>query len=142
MNRRAVIRTLGAAAFACKAFGEERRFSVLGSGPTILALERMPAGYYDELAKRYRVVVIADPAPITWQEFIESYTIDHVCADMLSVAEKVGAARFAWYGFSWGAVVGLQMAIRTNRLTALACGGWPPLGGQYRETLAAAEAMA
>jgi hypothetical protein len=27
-------------------------------------------------------------------------------------------------------------------LTALACGGWPPLGGQYRETLATTEATA
>ena len=27
----------------------------------------------------------------------------------------------------------------TNRLTALVGGGWPPLGGQYRETLAASE---
>ena len=39
-------------------------------------------------------------------------------------------------------MVGLQLATRTNRLTALACGGWPPLSCQYRETLAAAEAGA
>lgn len=74
--------------------------------------------------------------------FIDSFTADRVCADILAVADAVGASRFAWYGFSWGAVVGLQLAVRTNRLTALACGGWPPLGGQYRETLTATEAGA
>ena len=42
----------------------------------------------------------------------------------------------------WGAVVGLQLAARTNRLTALICGGWPPLGGPYGLTLAVTEALA
>jgi len=58
---------------------------------------------------------------------------------VLAVADAAGADRFTWYGFSWGGVVGLQLATRTNRLTALVCGGWPPLSGQYRETLAVAE---
>lgn len=48
---------------------------------------------------------------------------------------------FTWYGFSFGAVVGLQLAARTDRLTGLICGGWPPLGAQYAETLAFVEAQ-
>jgi hypothetical protein len=50
------------------------------------------------------------------------------------VADAAGAARFAWYGYSWLALAGLQLAIRTDRLTALAM-GWPPLGGPYAEML-------
>jgi pimeloyl-ACP methyl ester carboxylesterase len=61
---------------------------------------------------------------------------------MLAVADAAGAGRFAWYGFSWGAVVGLQLAARTNRLTALICGGWPPLGASYGPTFEVTEALA
>jgi len=115
------------------------RYAVLGSGPTVLAFDRPPAGYFEALSTRYRVVAMDYPPGEMSPEASESFTADRVCADILAVADAVGASRFAWYGFSWGAVVGLQLAIRTNRLTALACGGWPPLGGQYDATLAAAE---
>ena len=53
-------------------------------------------------------------------------------ADLLAVADAAGAARFAYYGYSWLALAGLQFAIRTDRLSALAMGGFPPLGGPYR----------
>jgi pimeloyl-ACP methyl ester carboxylesterase len=117
-------------------------YSVLGSGPTVLAFDRAPARYYEALATHYRVVVIDYPPRDTSPAAVDSYTADRVCHDILAIADAAGADRFAWYGFSFGAVVGLQLASRTNRLTALACGGWPPLGGQYRETLAATEAAA
>ena len=55
------------------------------------------------------------------------------------MADAAGVDRFAWFGFSFGSVVGLQLASRTSRLSALVCGGWPPLGGQYAETLGYAE---
>jgi pimeloyl-ACP methyl ester carboxylesterase len=110
--------------------------------PTVLAFDRMPSGYFRSLAEEYRVVVLDYPPRDVSQDFVDSFTADHVCAEILAVADAVGATRFAWFGFSWGAVVGLQLAVRTNRLTALACGGWPPLGGQYEETLAVTEAGA
>ena len=110
--------------------------------PTVLAFDRMPSGYFQSLAEEYRVVALDYPPRDVSQEFADSFTAEHVCAEILAVADAVGATRFAWFGFSWGAVVGLQLAIRTNRLTALACGGWPPLGGQYDETLAVAAAGA
>jgi len=148
MNRRQALRLVGAAG-ATASFGgitarQVRaqglaRYTVLGSGPTILAFDRPPAGYYQALSARYRVVVMDYPPADMSQASADSFTADRVCADILAVADAVGAARFAWYGFSWGAVAGLQLAIRTERLTALACGGWPPLGGQYEEALAAAE---
>jgi pimeloyl-ACP methyl ester carboxylesterase len=104
--------------------------------------DRQPRGYYDQLTDRYRVVVITDPATDNSPAGIASLTADRVCADILAVADAAGVDRFAWYGFSFGSVVGLQLASRTSRLSALVCGGWPPLGGQYAETLAYAEAEA
>jgi pimeloyl-ACP methyl ester carboxylesterase len=51
------------------------------------------------------------------------------------VADAAGADRFAYYGYSWLALAGLQLAIRTDRLTALAMGGFPPLDGPYAQML-------
>ncbi len=99
----------------------------------MIVFDRQPSGYYDPLTDRYRVVVIADAD-------IGSLTADRLCTDILAVADAAGVDRFAWFGFSFGSVVGLQLASRTNRLSALVCGCWPPLGGQYAETLAYIEA--
>ena len=146
MHRRDLLRLLGSAG----AFGmipgqtvvEGRQtqipiaYTESGTGPVIMALDRGP-GQYDGFTDRYRVVTL-DYAPATLrnapsQADIKSFTPDGVTKDILAVADAVGADRFAWYGFSWGAVIGLQLAIRTNRLTALVCGGWPPLGAPYKE---------
>jgi pimeloyl-ACP methyl ester carboxylesterase len=59
-----------------------------------------------------------------------------VVADLLAVADAAGADRFAYYGYSWLALAGLQLAIRTDRLTALVMGGFPPLDGPYVPMLA------
>lgn len=92
------------------------------------------------LSERFRVVafdyqghVLAAPKP-------GSLTPDNVVKDVLAVADAVGAERFAWYGYSWLAVIGLQLAIRTDRLTALAMGGYPPLNGPYLGMLRVTEA--
>ena len=119
-----------------------RPFTVRGSGPALIVFDRQPGGYYDRLTDRYRVVVIGDVAPDNFPATIASLTADRLCADILAVADAAGVDRFAWFGFSFGSVVGLQLASRTSRLSALVCGGWPPLGGQYAETLGYAEAEA
>jgi pimeloyl-ACP methyl ester carboxylesterase len=146
INRRSALRVLGsigAGALIHPAAAQQLpRYSILGSGPVVLAFDRGPAGYFEEIARRYRVVVIQYPPQDPSQAFIDSFTVDRVCNDILAAADQAGAERFDWYGFSWGGVVGLKLATRTSRLTALACGGWPPLGGQYRETLATTEATA
>jgi pimeloyl-ACP methyl ester carboxylesterase len=72
--------------------------------------------------------VLSQPKPNT-------LTPDNIVADVLAVADAVGAERFAYYGYSWLAVVGLQLALRTDRLLALAMGGYPPLDGPYAEML-------
>jgi pimeloyl-ACP methyl ester carboxylesterase len=127
-----------------------------GSGPTVLlAVDPSPVtgAKAEELRKwgvdpdlgaklvaglsdTFRVVafdyeghVLATPKP-------DTLTPDAVAADLLAVADAAGADRFAWYGYSWLALAGMQLAIRTDRLTALAMGGFPPIGGPYAQMLA------
>jgi dienelactone hydrolase len=141
MQRRDVLRWLGTSGIAGILPGQvsgqdPAPYVEKGSGPPLIVFDR-GAGYYDGLADRYRVVVMDYPPQSIResqsQTVIDSFTPDRVCADVLAVADKAGADRFAFYGFSWGAVVGLQLATRTNRLTALVCGGWPPLGAPYKD---------
>ncbi|MGI5240916.1 alpha/beta fold hydrolase [Dactylosporangium sp. CA-139066] len=89
----------------------------------------------DGLRDRHRVIafdyeghLLASPQP-------DTLTPDTIAADLLAVADAGGAERFAYYGYSWLAVAGLQLALRTDRLTGLAMGGYPPLDGPYEEML-------
>ncbi len=59
----------------------------------------------------------------------------NVARDLIAVADAVGADRFAYYGYSWLALIGLQLALRTDRLSALIMGGFPPLSGPYAAML-------
>jgi hypothetical protein len=117
------------------------RFEERGSGPTLLVGHpitlgdrdaAVSKGYIDRLSERYRVIVMEPLIAEADAPFgPDSVTVERVAADILAVADAADVDRFAWYGFSFGAVVGLQLAIRTDRLTAFVCGGWPPLGGPY-----------
>jgi pimeloyl-ACP methyl ester carboxylesterase len=73
----------------------------------------------------------------------DSLTPANAVSDILAIADAAGADQFAYYGYSWLALIGLQLAIRTERLTALVMGGFPPLNGPYaamlRVTMAAHE---
>ncbi|QRP44412.1 alpha/beta fold hydrolase [Amycolatopsis sp. FDAARGOS 1241] len=70
----------------------------------------------------------------------DTLTPDAVTEDLLAIATAAGAEEFAYYGYSWLALAGLQLALRTDRLTALAMGGYPPLDGPYAEMLAVTRA--
>lgn len=63
----------------------------------------------------------------------DTLTPANVASDLLAVADAAGAHRFAYYGYSWLALIGLQIAIRTDHLSALIMGGFPPLNGPYEE---------
>src|SRR4029453_1821064 len=89
----------------------------------------------DGLADAYRVIAFDYEGHVLQVPKPDTPTPDNVAGDLLAVADAAGAERFAWYGYSWLALAGLQLAIRTDRLTALAMGGWPPLGGPYAEML-------
>jgi pimeloyl-ACP methyl ester carboxylesterase len=95
-------------------------------------------GYLDRLSDRYRVLRVDYPGIGGSRDIApEDLTADRVCADLLAVATAAGFDRFAYWGYSWGAAVGLQMAERTDRLSALVLGGWPPLGAPYEGILRA-----
>ena len=94
----------------------------------------------DGLSDAFRVVafdyeghVLAVPKP-------DTLTPANVAGDLLAVADAAGADRFAYYGYSWLALGGLQLAIRTDRLAALVMGGYPPLDGPYPQMLKVTEA--
>jgi pimeloyl-ACP methyl ester carboxylesterase len=65
----------------------------------------------------------------------DTLTPANLAGDLLAVADTAGADRFAYYGYSWLAIAGLQLAVRTDRVAALAMGGFPPLDGPYAEML-------
>ena len=134
------------------------RYEVYGRGPALFLGSPISAsnsapdgdpiaavrqGYLDRLTDRYRVIVMDyPPTGPDAVAAVASFDPDRVCADVLSVADAAGADRFAWYGYSWGGVVGLQLAARTNRLSALICGGWPPIGASYPDMAAVTQWLA
>ncbi len=104
-------------------------------GPTLI---RGLAPAFRVIAADYEAHRLAHPAPAT-------LTPENVAVDLLAIADAAGADRFAWYGYSWLALAGLQLALRTDRLWALVMGGYPPIDGPYGPMLAvtrAAHAMA
>lgn len=113
-------------------------FPVMASYAQIFGSEHAAVltGFLDRLTDRYRVLVMDYPsigksASIPPAEF----TIDRACADMLAVADAAGFKRFAWWGGTVGAIIGLQLASRTDRISALVSASWPPLGAQYADML-------
>lgn len=102
------------------------------------ALAPVLQGYLDRLTDRYRVLLVDYPSIGRSRDIAPAdLTADRVCADLLGVASAAGFGRFAYWGYSWGGNVGLQLATRTDRLSALVVGGWPALGGPYAPLLAA-----
>lgn len=74
------------------------------------------------------------------QPAAQTLTPENLAADLLAIADAADAAVFGYYGYSWLALSGLQLALRTDRLRALAMGGFPPLGGPYQSMLAVTRA--
>jgi pimeloyl-ACP methyl ester carboxylesterase len=104
-------------------------------GPTLI---RGLSPAFRVIAADYEGHRLANPAPST-------LTPANLAVDLLAIADAAGSDRFAWYGYSWLALSGLQLATRTDRLWALVMGGFPPIEGPYGPMLAvtrAAHAMA
>lgn len=68
-----------------------------------------------------------------FQHPVENLTADHIVKDLLHIADEMNVTSFSYYGYSWLALIGLQMAIRTDRLESLVMGGFPPYNGPYQE---------
>jgi pimeloyl-ACP methyl ester carboxylesterase len=100
-------------------------------------------GYLDRLTDHYRVLVMDYPNVGLSRPFPgDQLTAQRLCDDLLAVADAAGFERFVWWGFSWGGLIGLQLASRSDRVAALVCGGWPPLDGPYADMLRAIRVIA
>ncbi|MCI4129535.1 alpha/beta fold hydrolase [Bacillus haynesii] len=65
----------------------------------------------------------------------ENLTPESIVKDLLTIANEMNIEKFSYYGYSWLALVGLQLAIRTDRLESLIMGGFPPIDGPYKEMM-------
>ena len=135
--------------------GSAIEIEVHGAGPTLLlpVNPRPVEGEQAELMRQYgadpalgqslikglsdifRVVAFDYEGQVQRVPKPETLTPANVASDLLAVADAVGTEQFAYYGYSWLALIGLQLAIRTDRLSALIMGGFPPLEGPYTEML-------
>jgi pimeloyl-ACP methyl ester carboxylesterase len=112
-----------------------------GEGPQAEELRRWGAdpalgrALVDGLSDAFRVVAFDYEGHLLQVPKPDTLTPANVTGDLLAVADAAGADRFAYYGYSWLALAGLQLAIRTDRLAALAMGGFPPLDGPYTQML-------
>lgn len=88
-----------------------------------------------ELSDAFRVVAFDYEGECLRRPKPDTLTPANTAKDLLAVADAAEADRFAYYGYSWLAMIGLQLAIRTDRLSALIMGGFPPLNGPYEEML-------
>jgi pimeloyl-ACP methyl ester carboxylesterase len=90
----------------------------------------------DGLSDSFRVVAFDYEGHVFQVPKPDTLTPANVAGDLLAVADAAGADRFAYYGYSWLALAGLQLAIRTDRVAALVMGGFPPVDGPYEQMLA------
>jgi pimeloyl-ACP methyl ester carboxylesterase len=132
--------------------GSPLQVAVLGDGPAVLlpvsttmidgeAAEQMRAWGADPNLGHTLATSLADAGLRVLAADYEGHLAQHpkprtlsaatVATDLLAIADAAGVDRFAYYGYSWLALAGLQLTIRTDQLTALAMGGFPPLGGPY-----------
>ncbi|ANA78821.1 alpha/beta hydrolase [Paenibacillus glucanolyticus] len=65
----------------------------------------------------------------------ENLTPENIVEDLLTIADEMNVKKFSYYGYSWLASVGLQLAIRTDRLESLIMGGFPAIDGPYKEMM-------
>ena len=114
-----------------------------GQEPPMAEVAEMVAGtkqaYIDTLGSKFRLIFIEYPGS---EPKLYTLTPSAVARDYLAIADAAGARKFAYAGFSWGCVTGLQLALRTDRMTALVCGGFPVMDGIYEDMLTTARTMA
>lgn len=66
-------------------------------------------------------------------------TVDYIVRDLLLIADEMGIRSYSYYGYSWLGLIGLQLALKTDRLESLIMGGFPPYEGPYEEMLIVTE---
>jgi pimeloyl-ACP methyl ester carboxylesterase len=71
-----------------------------------------------------------------------SYSAEVAAREYELIADAAGVHRFAWVGYSFGGAIGVQLACRTDRVSALAIGGFPPLNAPFKRVAQLAREMA
>src|SRR5207247_1480562 len=84
------------------------------------------------LSDAFRVVAFDYEGQCLRRPKPDTLTPANTANDLLAVADAAGADRFAYYGYSWLAMIGLQLAIRTDRLWALIRGAFHHSTGHTR----------
>lgn len=87
----------------------------------------------DGLADEFGVIYFDYEGHLFQHPRPDSLTPEAIARDFLQIADEMGVNTFCYYGYSWLALAGLQLAIRTDRLEALLMGGFPPYDGPYAE---------
>ncbi|GAA0993327.1 alpha/beta fold hydrolase [Subtercola frigoramans] len=88
-----------------------------------------------DLSEHFRVIAADYEGHRMDHPAATTLTPDNLVADLIAVADAAGANTFAYYGYSWLALAGLQLALRTDRLWGLVMGGFPPVAGPYQAML-------
>jgi len=93
--------------------------------------------WIEELQQDFRLIVADYPrgTGLTGNPWGLAYSPDIAAQECSLIADAAGAQRFGWLGYSYGGAVGVQLACRTNRLSALAVGGFPPLNAPFRRMI-------
>ena len=122
--------------------GADLGYEVRGTGsPTVIAQHPLlgnhtfldSVGLADALVDAgFRVVlpVSIGHKPSSCPRDMERYALPERVADVLAVAEAVGADHFGFLGYSMGSWIGIGLiAAHPDRVEAAALGGWDPIGG-------------
>lgn len=124
--------------------GTDLYYEVHGTGRRILLLghymhpdTKSLRMYVEGLGDRYRLIVTDYPGTTGRRDEAKMYTLTPatLARDYIAVLNAAGASEFAFYGYSFDAVIGLQLAIRTDRMRAFIAGGFPMMNGPYPEML-------
>jgi len=97
-----------------------------------LTIQRLKQALIDDLGTQYKLLFVDYPygrggTPAHDRDV----SAERATQDLIEVADAAGVGRFTWHGYSWGAVLGFQLALQTDRLAALVAGGFPPVDGPY-----------
>lgn len=61
------------------------------------------------------------------------FTPDVAADEYDRIADAAGVERYGWVGYSYGGAIGVQLACRSKRVSALAVGGFPPLAAPFQD---------
>ena len=121
--------------FATSSDGTRIAYDATGSGPAVMMLHGggqtrrtwHDDGYVERLAREFTVITvdIRGNGESDRPASVEAYSVDHLTADFLAVADAAGAKTFSVWGYSYGANVGRYLALRSRRVRSMVYIGIP-----------------